>query len=60
MADERSKVYVRYKQNVLTEVGIDTAHHPEIPGKVVARMQALSAGTRLVLFDDVVPAMKTG
>ena len=58
-AEEQQKVYARYQQTVLKEVGVDTTDDPGLLGKVMARQQALSAGMHFVLFDDVLPAMKS-
>jgi putative hydrolase of the HAD superfamily len=57
-ADEQQRVYARYQQTVLKEVGVDTTSNPELLRKVLARQQALSAGMHFVLFDDVLPAVK--
>ena len=58
-AAEQQKVYARYQQTVLKEVGVDTTNDPGLLAKVLARQQALSAGMHFVLFDDVLPAMKS-
>ncbi len=57
-AEEQQKVYARYQQTVLAEVGVDTANNPQLLHTVLARQQALSAGMHFVLFDDVLPAVK--
>ncbi len=57
-AQEQQRVYARYQQTVLKEVGVDTTNNPELLAKVLARQQTLSASMHFVLFDDVKPAMK--
>jgi HAD superfamily hydrolase (TIGR01549 family) len=58
-AEEQKKVYVRYQQTVLHEVGVDVVSQPRLLGEVMGRMQALSEDVHFVLFDDVVPTLKS-
>ncbi len=55
--EEQAKVYARYQQEVLKQLGIDTTDKPELLSKVVARMQTLSSISQWALFEDVQPTM---
>ena len=57
-AEEQQKVYARYQQNVLAELGIDTTNDPDLLRRVLIRYQALSTGMHFVLFDDVLPCIR--
>ena len=55
---EQSTVYARHQQIILSEAGIDLSDKPDKLGKLIARMQTLSANMHFVLFDDVIPTLK--
>lgn len=55
--EEKAKVYARYQELVLAEAGFKAAK--ELLLKIMARVQELFKGVRFVLFEDVLPTMKT-
>lgn len=54
---EQAKVYIRYQKTVLTEAGVDVPEE-SLP-KIMSRLQELYRGMTFVLFDDVLPIMKS-
>lgn len=58
-AAEQAKAYARHHQMILKGAGIDLSAKPDLLAKVVTRMQTLSSAMHFVLFDDVVPALKS-
>ncbi len=55
--EEQAKVFIRYQKTVLDEVGISASE--ELLLKIMNRLRELYAGTTFVLFDDVLPTLKT-
>lgn len=54
---EQAEVYMRYQNIVLTEAGVEADQ--ELVFKLLKKMQQLFEGTTFVLFDDVLPTLKT-
>ena len=54
---EQAEVYMRYQSIVLTEAGVKA--DKELIIKLVKKMQQLFKETSFVLFDDVLPTLKT-
>ncbi len=57
--EEQAKIYALYQQTVLTEAGVDISDSPALLPKVMKRAQELYRDIQFVLFDDVIPAVKT-
>lgn len=57
--EEQARVYARYQKTILAEAGIDFSDKPEMQANIMKKAQELSQGMSFVLFDDVLPAMKT-
>tara|TARA_B100002003_G_C13661091_1_gene335558 strand:- start:112 stop:297 length:186 start_codon:yes stop_codon:yes gene_type:complete len=55
--EEQAEVYMRYHNIVLTEAGVKADQEPVF--KLIKKVQQLSEGATFVLFDDVLPTMKT-
>ena len=56
--EEQAKIYARYQQTILTEVGVNFSGEPDMLMKIMKKAQQLSQGMRFVLFDDVLPTLK--
>jgi HAD superfamily hydrolase (TIGR01549 family) len=56
---EQAKAYARHHQLILLGAGINLSAKPELLAKIVTRMQSLSSAMHFVLFNDVVPALKS-
>jgi len=54
---EQAEVYMRYQNTVLTEAGIKADQ--ELLFKLLKKMQQLFEGITFILFDDVLPILKT-
>lgn len=54
----RSKIFTQYQKTMLTMVGIDVTHEPDLPAKMLKRMEQLFQGMRFTLFNDVLPTLK--
>ncbi|MBI4188667.1 MAG: HAD family hydrolase [Chloroflexi bacterium] len=57
--EEQSKVYSRYQQTILTEAGVSTSLPPDRLVQIMKRVQQLAQGMDFVLFDNVLPTLKT-
>jgi len=57
--EEQAKIYARYQQTLLTEVGVNVPDDPDIFVKIMRKVQELYKDIRFVLFDDVLPTIKT-
>lgn len=57
--EDQAQVYVRYQKTVLTEAGINIPATSETLLKVMQRMRQLAGTLKFVLFDDVLPVLKT-
>ncbi len=55
--EEQAEIYYRYQVILLTEAGVKA--NEELVRKIMDRAHQLFKGVRFVLFDDVVPTMKT-
>jgi HAD superfamily hydrolase (TIGR01549 family) len=58
-AAEQAKAYARHHQIILKGAGIDFSAKPDLLKTVVTRMHTLSSAMHFVLFDDVVPTLKS-
>ncbi len=56
--EEQAKLYTRYQKTILTEAGVNVSREPDIPLKIMKRMQQLSQGMSFALFEDVLPTLK--
>lgn len=58
--EEQEKVYTRYQQIVLSEIGAPIAKDPEAIIKMLERLDELyNSQLRFVLYDDVLPVLKS-
>jgi HAD superfamily hydrolase (TIGR01549 family) len=57
--EEQAGAYVLYQQTMLRDLGIDPDSNPEVLAASVAGMRAIAANTRFVLYEDVLPALKS-
>ncbi len=57
--EEQAKIYVRYQKTILTEAGVNIPGEPDMLLKIMKRAQQLSQGMSFVLFNDVLPTVKT-
>ncbi|MFC1928009.1 HAD family hydrolase [Chloroflexota bacterium] len=57
--EEQAKIYTRYQQTILTEAGVNISGEPDMLMKIMKKAQELSKGMSFVLFDDVLPTLKT-
>ena len=57
--EEQAKIYTRYQKTILTEAGVNIPGESDILLKIMKRAQQLSQGMSFVLFNDVLPAVKT-
>jgi len=57
--EEQVKLYLRQQEIILTELGVDITEQPDLTGKTLTRLRELSQGMRFVLFEDVLPTLKT-
>ena len=55
--EEKAKVYIRYQNIILTEAGVKV--DKELLFKIMKKGQQLFEGVTFVLFDDVLPTLKT-
>lgn len=55
--EDRARLTVRHQARVLSEAGVAAAD--ELAAKTMARLRELSTGIRFVLFDDVLPTLRT-
>ncbi len=56
--EEQAQMYLRYQQTVLSQAGLGISE-PEMLMKIMGRMRELFQSLHFVLFDDVLPALKT-
>jgi putative hydrolase of the HAD superfamily len=56
--EEQAKIYARYQQTVLTEVGVDVSYSSDTLAKIMKKAQELYKDIRFVLFDDALPTVK--
>ena len=57
--EEQAKIYTRYQQIILTEAGVNISNKPDLFEKIIKKAQQLYKGISFVLFDDVLPTLKT-
>jgi putative hydrolase of the HAD superfamily len=55
--EEQAKVYIRYQKTVLAEAGVGAPD--DLLLKIMTRLRELSRNMTFVIFDDVLPIMKT-
>jgi len=55
--EEQAKVFVHYQKTVLGEAGISARE--ELLLRIMSRLRELYAETTFILFDDVIPTLKT-
>ena len=55
--EEKAEVYIRYQDIALTEAGVKVSK--ELALKIMKKVTQLFAGMTFVLFDDVLPTLKT-
>lgn len=57
--EEQAKIYTRYQQTILTEAEVNVPNDPDILAKIMKKAQELYKDIKFVLFDDVLPTLKT-
>ena len=57
--EEQAKIYARYQQTILTESGVNLSDVSDILPEIMKKAQELYRDIRFVLYDDVLPALKT-
>ncbi len=57
--EEQARIYARYQRTILTEAGVNIPGEPDVLLKITKRAQQLSQGMSFVLFNDVLPTVKT-
>ncbi len=57
--EEQAEIYTRYQKTILTEAGVDVSSEPNMPAKIMKRVQQLSRGMKFAVFDDVLSTLKT-
>ncbi|MFC1987396.1 HAD family hydrolase [Chloroflexota bacterium] len=57
--EEQAEIYTNYQKTILTEAGVDFSSEPNMPAKVMKRMQQLSREMKFTVFDDVLSTLKT-
>ncbi len=57
--EEQAKIYARYQMTILTEAGVSVSRESDIFVKIMQRVQQLAERMTFVLFDDVLPTLKT-
>jgi len=57
--EEQAQLYIRHQEIMLTEIGVDVTKQPDLVGKTLMRVRELSRGLHFVLFEDVLPTLKT-
>ena len=57
--EEQAQIYTRYQQTILTEAGIELPDEPDILLKIMKKARELAQGMRFILFEDVIPTLKT-
>jgi FMN phosphatase YigB (HAD superfamily) len=57
--EEQAKIYARYQQTILTESGVSVPDSPDILAKIMKKANELYKDIKFVLFDDVLPIVKT-
>jgi putative hydrolase of the HAD superfamily len=57
--EEQMKIYTRYQQTVLDEIGVDISDNPGIVYKILKKAQELYGDIDYALFDDVLPTLKS-
>ena len=57
--EDQAKVFTRYQKTVLEQAGLDISPEPEVLLKIMARVQQMAENISFVLFDDVLPTLKT-
>ena len=55
--EERLQVYIRHQQSILNSAGVKSG--PELAEKTMKRMRELNARPHFVLYDDVLPTIKS-
>lgn len=55
--EEQAKVYASYQITLLTEAGVDMSAKPDLPHKIMARMQEVYPKMDFTLFEDVLPIL---
>ncbi|MEK7353495.1 MAG: HAD-IA family hydrolase [Chloroflexota bacterium] len=56
---ERAKIYTRYQQMVFTVAGVSLPTNSDVFPKFMKKLNELSRRLKFVLFDDVLPSLKT-
>ncbi|MFC1900856.1 HAD family hydrolase [Chloroflexota bacterium] len=57
--EEQAKIYAQYQMTILSEVHIDISSNPDLLPKILKRTQELYKDIKFVLYDDVIPTLKT-
>ncbi len=57
--EEQARIYAHYQETILTETGVGVPKEQDMLLKIMKKMQQLSQGMHFVLFDDVLPTLKT-
>jgi putative hydrolase of the HAD superfamily len=56
---EQAKAYARHHQTILTEAGVNISGQPDLLINIITRMQTVTSAMHFVLFDDVLPTVKS-
>lgn len=57
--EEQAKVWAGYEKTILANAGVNISVKSDMLVKIMERMRQLSAGMSFILFDDVLPTLKT-
>jgi len=57
--EEQGTIWTHYQQTVLTEAGVNVPNDSDILVKIMKKAQELYKDIKFVLFDDVLPTLKT-
>jgi len=57
--EEQAQIYTRYQQIILSEIKVNLSGEPDLLLKITEKVHELGREMKFVLFDDVLPTLKT-